>query len=155
MRFNRSHRQLMGIYIQRARTVEISQSFSISRPTAAVAPVSGQSPFRPACPRRWIPPPSTEIYPAVAAVEDLRQVRVKSDPFVPPFLILCTKVFAMILATVCNFYSSYKLHRLDSSKDFRFKFPQNTSRTARSGNFGVTDLALAIALVRLGTTELY
>ena len=40
------------------------------------------SPSSPARPRRRIPSPSTEISPAVAAVEDLHQVRVRFDPLV-------------------------------------------------------------------------
>jgi hypothetical protein len=64
--------------------------------------VSGQSPLCLARPHRWILPPSTGISPSVAAVEDLRQVRVKSDSLVLQLLIQCTRVFAMIHATVCK-----------------------------------------------------
>ena len=51
----------------------------------------------------------------IAAIEDSRQIRVKSDPLMLQFLIQCARVRAMIHAKVYNIHSSYKFLRLDSS----------------------------------------
>jgi hypothetical protein len=117
--------------------------------------------LRPAHPRRWTPPPSTEICSAVVAVENLCQVRVRLDPLRVPLSDSIHGWIASILATDCNACSTNKFRRLDLSKDFRFKFPPNASRTDRFEIFGVTDLAPGHCtstsrchlVVRIGETE--
>ena len=54
-----------------------------------------------------------------------------------------------------SFYPAKNPFRLDLMQKLRVRFPPNSSRTDRFGEFSLTDLAQAIALVIFGLTETY
>jgi hypothetical protein len=94
--------------------------------------------------------------PPLPPVEDLHQVRVRFDPLVLHFLRFNAQgLMPCILPRMRFFYPPDYFLSIDWSKKIRFRFPPNASRTHRLEIFGSTDLALAIALVHLGSTEMY
>ena len=61
----------------------------------------------------------------------------------------------MIPATIETLLSSQYARRLGYFENFRVRFPPKPSRTHRVEKLGPTDLAYAIAQVRLGLAENY